>query len=86
MFASPLPAAGLYYLAELVEEYSVLAKRVITYMLIVSQRVCFSLALSLVRDVSLLMMLAFSGSPDVWCDLGGTNRWNDINFYFLCRR
>ena len=29
-------AAGLYYLAELVEEYSVIAKRVITYLLVVS--------------------------------------------------
>lgn len=30
-------AAGLYYLAELIEEYSVIAKRVITYMTIVRQ-------------------------------------------------
>lgn len=34
---SPLPlAAGLYYLAELIEEYSVLAKKILTYLLIVS--------------------------------------------------
>jgi hypothetical protein len=33
----PLPsAAGLYYLAELIEEYSVLAKKILTYLLIVS--------------------------------------------------
>ena len=30
------PAAGLYYLAELIEEYSVLAKKILTYLLIVS--------------------------------------------------
>ena len=35
MAISP-PAAGLYYLAEVIEEYSVLAKKVISYMLVVS--------------------------------------------------
>lgn len=29
-------AAGLYYLAEVIEEYTILAKRVITYLLVVS--------------------------------------------------
>ena len=33
---TPHPAAGLYYLAELIEEYSVLAKKILTYLLIVS--------------------------------------------------
>lgn len=32
----PSPAAGLYYLAEVIEEYSVLARKIITYTLIVS--------------------------------------------------
>ncbi len=35
------PASGLYYVAELIEEYSVLAKRVITYMLVVRGEVFF---------------------------------------------
>lgn len=30
------PAAGLYYLAETIEEYSTLAKKIITYLLVVS--------------------------------------------------
>lgn len=29
-------AAGLYYLAEMVEEYSVLAKKILVYLLVVS--------------------------------------------------
>jgi hypothetical protein len=29
-------AAGLYYLAEVIEEYTILAKRIITYLLLVS--------------------------------------------------
>lgn len=35
-------AAGLYYLAELVEEYTVLAKKCITWMVIVSRFIDFS--------------------------------------------
>ena len=31
-------AAGLYYLAEMVEEYSVLAKKILVYLLVVSSR------------------------------------------------
>ena len=34
-------AAGLYYLAELVEEYSVLAKKILVYLLTVSGRLVF---------------------------------------------
>ena len=39
------PAAGLYYLAEMIEEYSVLAKKVITSTLLVSM--CYSLSKTL---------------------------------------
>lgn len=38
-------AAGLYYLAEMIEEYSVLAKKILTYLLIVSEHNTLTLLL-----------------------------------------